>query len=417
MTRTNFSVHDSQRDADHALPYRLRPTAPTGPPERLPLQDVDAIGAAANINSSAADMARWLRATLTDGHLDGKQIIPAEALHLTHEPQMTYDLPAPDDDVYTDTYGMGWVIGTYRGFRYMTHSGSLDGFTSEMAVLPNDGVGVIVMANLDDTELPHLLANTLLDRLTGLPAIDWSARYRAYTDDDDDLTRAQDSIADPFRVSGTRPAHPLAAYAGRYFHPGYGTLTLRATPEGQLRGDLHGLGLALTHYHYETFATDAADLLPVIGPEQTGPATVAPPDPVPVRGLHFTFTTDARGEVSALSGALEPDAREPIRFVRQPDTVRVSRAQLRRFAGVYGPSPREAFRVELRESSDTLRIRLKGEPALPLVPIRPTEFVVPGMPGYLLRFVLPASGPPDQPATEVLTIQPDGVFRDRRRTE
>lgn len=444
MTRTNFSVRDSEKDTDHARPYRMRATPPTvpnsgqkttkprdsaalSPLEALPLEDVDAVGAAANINSSAAEMGRWLRATLTDGRLDGRQLIAAEALHATHEPQMAYDLNTPDDDVYTDTYGMGWVIGSYRGFRYMTHSGSLDGFTSEMACLPAEGIGVVVLANLDDTELPHLLANTLLDRLTGLAAIDWGGRYQQYQQEDATAAAEENAIANPFRVADTRPSHPLADYAGRYRHPAYGDLTLRATPDGHLRGDLHGLSLTLSHYHYETFVTATEEFQTAIGPTAVGPERPAagPPtpagagaDPMPVGGLRFSFATDTRGEISAVSASLEPDAPAPITFERLPDTVRLSRPQLLRFVGTYGPSPRDAFRVELTpDKPDSLLVRYPGQPTQRLLPVRPTEFILPGMPGYLLRFVLPPSGLPSQPATEVLTIQPEGVYRDRRRSD
>ncbi len=413
MARTNFSVRDSERDPDHAIPYRLK--GEKDDLERLPAAEVDAVGAAVNVNSTAADMARWLRATLTDGTLDGKNSIPAEALHQTHEPQMAYDLRAPDDDVYTDTYGMGWVVGTYRGFRFLTHSGSIDGFTSEMAALPAEGIGVVVLTNLDDTETAHLITNTLLDRLTGLRPIDWSARYLDYQREEDEIGAEQDSIADPFRVVGTRPSHPLAAYAGHYRHPAYGSLTLRAAPDGRrLVGDLHGLRLTLTHYHYETFATDATDLLPDVGPDASAPGA----DPVPVSSLRFTFATDPRGDIGSLSVALEPDA-EPVAFERLPDTLHLTRAELQRLVGTYGPSAREAFRVELPTApgADTLRVLYPGQPPYRLMPVRPMEFIIPGMPGYLLRFVIPEGGAPNQPATEVLTIQPEGVLRDKRRPD
>jgi CubicO group peptidase (beta-lactamase class C family) len=412
MTRTNFSVHVSERDPDHAIPYRLK--GDQDELERLPLADVDVVGAAVNVNSTATDMARWVRATLTDGTLDGKNILPADALHQTHEPQMAYDLRTPDDDVYTDTYGMGWVIGTYRGYRFLTHSGSIDGFTSEMAALPAEGVGVVVLTNLDDTEIAHLITNTVLDRLTGLRPIDWSARYLDYQREEDQAISEQDSIADPFRVPNTRPSHLLAAYAGRYRHPAYGSLTLRPAADGRhLVGDLHGLRLTLTHYHYETFATDATDLLPDVGPDAASPGA----DPVPVSSLRFTFETDPRGDIGSLSVALEPDA-EPLTFERLPDTLHLTRAQLQRFVGTYGPSARETFRVELPAGrGDTLRLQYPDQPAYPLLPVRPNEFSVRGLPGYLLRFVVPASGAADQPATEILTIQPEGVLRDRRRPE
>ena len=454
MTRTNFSVHDSEKDPDHARPYRLRtdvgprPATTSGGPTRrrpaaataaadpafdpAPLDDVDAVGAAANINSSATDMGRWLRATLTDGRLDGRQLVPAAAMHATHEPQMTYDLTAPDDDVYTDTYGMGWVLGTYRGRRMMQHSGSLDGFTSEMACLPAEGIGVVVLANLDDSELPHILTNTLLDRFAGLSPLDWSRRYQGYDEESAAAETVSDSIPDPFRVPNTRPSHPLTAYAGRYRHPAYGDLVLRPTPDGHLRGDLHGLAVALRHYHYETFETDARALLPTVGPEPAAsaktpasaaanqaakPEARAAQEPVGGGGIPFVFATDARGDISAVSATLDPEAREPLVFERLPDTLRLSPAELRRFAGLYGPSPREAFRVQLRPAADSLVLLIPGETERVLVPTRPAEFSVRGEPGILLQFVLPETGNPGAPATEVLTIEPDGVYRDRRQAE
>jgi hypothetical protein len=58
---------------------------------------------------------------------------------------------------------------------------------------------------------------------------------------------------------------------------------------------------------------------------------------------------------------------------------------------------------------------MPGQPDRTLVPTRRTEFRVRHEPGILLRFVLPTTG--TAPATEVLTIEPEGVFRDRRREE
>ncbi len=466
MTRTNFSVHDSERDADYARPYRLPASLKANVLEQLPLDDVDAAGAAVNVNSTALEMGRWLRATLTDGTLDGHNLLPAEALHQTHEPQMPYDVRAPDEDVYTDTYGMGWVIGSYRGFRLLTHSGSLDGFTSEMAALPGEGLAVVVLANLDDSELPHLLTNTLLDRFTGLPRVDWSARYQQYNDEDAQILAEQDSIPDPFHVPGTQPAHPLAAYAGHYRHPAYGDLLLRldgptadvatgaatdqpGTPTPHLHGALHGLTFGLTHDQYESFRTNTT-LLTEVGPESrpapnragpgnptakpgpsaapaAGPAAVpaaglaaspaapgpVPNDAAPVAALRFVFGTDARGEVSTVSARLEPEA-EPIVFERIVEAWPLTRAELVRFIGTYGPSAEASYRIYLPPNADTLRVAWPGQPEYALLPVRPTEFILPKLPGYILRFTLPPNVP-TAPATEILTIQPDGLYRDRRR--
>ncbi|MDP2958913.1 MAG: DUF3471 domain-containing protein, partial [Longimicrobiales bacterium] len=58
------------------------------------------------------------------------------------------------------------------------------------------------------------------------------------------------------RVEGTSPSLPLAAYAGRYTHPLFGTLTVTETPNG-LRADWGpGQPGELTHWNYDTFRVD-----------------------------------------------------------------------------------------------------------------------------------------------------------------
>jgi CubicO group peptidase (beta-lactamase class C family) len=76
MRRTNLSVDEMLADHDHAAAYTRREGAIVHVPQR-PLPAMAPAGA---INSSAADMARWLLAQLGGGQLDGATVMsPATA--------------------------------------------------------------------------------------------------------------------------------------------------------------------------------------------------------------------------------------------------------------------------------------------------------------------------------------------------
>jgi len=73
MRRTNLSVDEMLADADHAAAYdRMNGSIVAVPQRPLP-----AMAPAGAINSSAADMARWLLAQLAGGQLDGTTVMSA----------------------------------------------------------------------------------------------------------------------------------------------------------------------------------------------------------------------------------------------------------------------------------------------------------------------------------------------------
>ena len=70
------------------------------------------------------------------------------------------------------------------------------------------------------------------------------------------------------KVPDTQPKKPLEEYAGKYEHPGFGTMEFAMTEQG-LAGTWNGLPALLIHYHYDTFDL----MLPVLG--QAVPAEFA----------------------------------------------------------------------------------------------------------------------------------------------
>jgi hypothetical protein len=49
----------------------------------------------------------------------------------------------PEDEVYNFGYGLGWCVGFYRGNYYLHHGGGVDGFISQVSLLPQQKIGVV----------------------------------------------------------------------------------------------------------------------------------------------------------------------------------------------------------------------------------------------------------------------------------
>lgn len=175
MRRTNLSVTTLQRDDDFAYPYEARGDEVV----RVPFRSLDAIGPAGSINSSVEEMLRYLRFRLALGEWQGSRLLSAtSALEMETPHTAIPQIPGYPEVGYA-SYGLGVMLTTYRGHRMVTHNGGIDGFASTMAWLPDDSIAVVVLTNLTGNPLPAIVGNRLLDRLLGLPPIDWAGRVRA----------------------------------------------------------------------------------------------------------------------------------------------------------------------------------------------------------------------------------------------
>ncbi len=285
MEHTVTSVDEAQA-REHAQPYGPLVTEglEDGTRRPIPWRRSDQIAPAGQMISCAVDMAQWLRLQLGDGELDGTRIISAEALDRTKRISTPLDAPGQDPDIHFYGYGFGWMIGTYRGRRLVWHNGGIDGFKTDIVLLPDDGIAVSASCNALDTNMPLAVVFHVADVLLGAEPKPWSENLLA-------AQRDQPKPPEPAVVTDTQPAHPLSDYAGTYEHPGYGTLQVEAGVS-DLEVRLGELDLPARYRHFETWTVDYPPL------EESWP---------------LTFLTDTDGKVSAVEVPLE-DSIKPIRF-------------------------------------------------------------------------------------------------------
>jgi hypothetical protein len=218
-----------------------------------------AIEAAGAVQSSASDLARWMRFHLNDGVLDGKRFVSRASIHETHSVQAAIPTtPAMRaarmvEDSTGTGYGMGWQVMDYRGHRMIWHTGGGDGYVAFMALLPHDRLGVLVLVNTWSAPLVHAaLVNRIFDVCLGYPYRDWSGEALARVP----RMIAEGESAYSVLVSGKVPGgppRPLAAYTGRYEEDLFGPVFVRQTPRGLELQMGAGEKADLEHHHGDDF--------------------------------------------------------------------------------------------------------------------------------------------------------------------
>lgn len=171
------------------------------------------------------DALQWLRLHLNGGLVDGRQVLPREALLETHRPHAVA-VPGKDilslfpPDARMGAYALGWAVSDLEGNPLLCHSGGDLGVTSLTLLLPRSGIGIAVYANAASNgvlPLAHALAATLL----GLRPRDWLAHYKA-------AAAAMAPPRTPEPEAGALPGLELSACAGTYSHPADGDLVIEA---------------------------------------------------------------------------------------------------------------------------------------------------------------------------------------------
>ena len=253
MTHTR-SLYSDWPASDHATGHRFSHDTIA----IQPMSDDTNIGPAGAIKSSARDMAQWLRFQLADGVIDGKRLVSEDALNETKAPQMPLriDKQSRETNPFThvQSYAMGWNVQDYRGELLVSHGGALNGFRTQVALLPDRHAGLVVMTNMGRGFGIIALRNSILDALLqASPSRDWNTVYLAVEKRADESEEKAKKERETKRVANTKPSHDLASYAGTYHDEAYGDAIV-TLDNGALMLRWSRISVPLTHYHFDTFS-------------------------------------------------------------------------------------------------------------------------------------------------------------------
>jgi len=193
--------------------------------ERMP----DAQSPAGGDSSNVVDLARWVGLVLGRGSLDGEQIVDPDALARVTTPTITRRPPrAPGGP--TAFYGLGWNIDTDpAGYIRWNHSGAFSvGAATSAVLVPELGIGIVVLTNGQPIGLPEAIADAYLELLeTGSVTQDWVSLWQE---------RMAGIYGTPLELpeaaADGAPLRPLGDYAGTYANEYVGDIGLVAADVG-----------------------------------------------------------------------------------------------------------------------------------------------------------------------------------------
>ncbi len=253
MTATSTSISGLKNSNDVAAPHSKFDDKVTAIPYRM----IDNIGPAGSINSNVVDMAQWVRLQLNSGKFGDKQLISSANVNVMHSPQTIIPLEGAMKMLYPEAhflnYGMGWFLSDYHGRKLVEHGGSIDGMRGLVAMIPEEKIGVVILANMSGTTISVPLSYRIFDAYLGAQPRDWSAEMLKTMIALQEQGKAANQKIEAARIKDTKPSLALENYAGDYQNEMYGDTKI-VVENGKLilkrgayfTGDLE-------HWHYDTF--------------------------------------------------------------------------------------------------------------------------------------------------------------------
>jgi hypothetical protein len=262
---------------------------------RTQVVQTPALGPAGTILSNLDDMSHWMIAQLNVGKYKGVQVIPVKAIQQTMVPNAVADREGKWPELSNALYGLGRNVQTYKGYKIATHTGSIDGFYSNLTFIPSDSIAVFMVHNsIPAGSVRSVMAFPVFDRLLNLSATDWSGRYLAENQRELYLNaRSKDSLAATL-VKNTLPSHPLMDYAGKYMHPVYGDAVIEIQGNALMFLYRNSRSM-LYHFHYDQFITK----------EEMNSGNAE---------FRLNFTTNSKGEIDKFT--MQPYGDPMVEFIK-----------------------------------------------------------------------------------------------------
>lgn len=228
----------------------------------IPLEDLDNVGPAGSINSSAADMAKWVQVQLNRGKFvdrDGR-LFSEKQSHEMWSPQTILPTGNPPPQLsglktnFAD-YALGWGLRDYHGHKLVGHTGGVGGFVSRVMLVPDEHLGVVILTNAEQDGAFDSILYHVLDYYFQLPGTDWIGAFKAVNDQDEKEAAETMKKAEGTRAANSKPSLPLEKYAGTYNDAWYGPITIRQENGGLTISFDQTPGMIgdLQHWQYDTF--------------------------------------------------------------------------------------------------------------------------------------------------------------------
>ncbi len=132
---------------------------------------------AGGIYSNLTDMSKWIITQMNNGKYgDGlnKKLFSETVLDEMWTPQTIIPVRGTTPyNTHFSAYGLGWFLSDVKGYLQATHTGGLAGIVTQVTLLPELKLGIIVFTNQQSGAAFTSITNTIKDSYLGIKGRDW----------------------------------------------------------------------------------------------------------------------------------------------------------------------------------------------------------------------------------------------------
>lgn len=233
MTKTAVSwyrLKDKSNVIDGHAPYEGK-LLPVG------LSFGEIANAAAGIYSNVTDMSKWILAMMNGGKYGAQLDKKLFSLAVAKELWTPQTIIGGGNPTSFSSYGLGWFLSNVNGAFQATHTGGLSGIVTQVTILPEMKLGIIVLTNQQSGAAFNAITNSIKDGYLGIKGQDRiktynESRLRNEKQAKEIVDKIWKDIAAQQNASSTKP--DVKNYLGTFHDSWFGEVTI-----SELKGKMH----------------------------------------------------------------------------------------------------------------------------------------------------------------------------------
>jgi CubicO group peptidase (beta-lactamase class C family) len=222
----------------------------------IPWRNIDNAAPAGAIISDLEDMTHWVHFQLHNGMFNGKQLVKKETMQTMHFPQNIVNPPGvwkilnPQADMLY--YGMGWFVQYFGDHKVVEHAGHIDGMSGHVAMMPDEGLAVIMLSNLDQNYSTFGIMSRIFNLYTHRPLHNYAGQIYRTLHPTGQETQTDINSSENQRIPNTKPSLDLKAYTGVFANNKFAQLSISFKDKKLIArfGNFEG---PMEHWHHDTW--------------------------------------------------------------------------------------------------------------------------------------------------------------------
>ncbi len=220
----------------------------------VPMYQSSLFNSGAGIISSVSDMSKWVMMQINRGRYgenNGMQLLKEATQRDMWTPQTIIPVRNPGPyRTHFSAYGLGWGLTDVAGYLQASHTGGLGGVVTQVTIIPELKLGIIVFTNQQEGSAFTAITNTIKDGYLGIKGNDWLKTLKENVDRNQaEAKKITDEVWSKVEAQRSKSVSPVdyAQYTGTYTDSWFGDIIIaevngklrfRSVKSPQLRGDM-----------------------------------------------------------------------------------------------------------------------------------------------------------------------------------